>query len=47
MNFVSNNLYDYISIIDCSSIIIAIVSFIWIMKINTNNKSKCSSSMKE
>ena len=47
MNFVSNNLHDYIRIIDCSSILIAIVSFIWIMRINSNNKSKCTLSIKE
>ena len=46
INFILNNLHDYnISIV--IAIVIAIVSFIWIMKINSNNKFKCSSSMKE
>lgn len=46
INFVSNNLHNYIWIIYCISIMTAIISFIWIMRINSNNKSKCTSSIK-
>ena len=47
MNFVLNNLHDYIWIIYYISIVTAIICFIWIMRINSNNKFKCSSSTKE